>query len=107
MEKQNLLGIILGAGLIFSGCSMTNDSQIQNKTTGGAQAPAADQKRGDTTKVGSISQSGGNYLLRVSGQQPEIIESYQVELSEHVGQTVEVTGQYSGDTLFVGTIKKL
>ncbi|MBU2543685.1 hypothetical protein KJ707_03955 [Patescibacteria group bacterium] len=114
--------IILGAGLIFAACIKTSDSPVspgggQGGGLGGDQAPvgvpaaapaavpAAEQKRGDTSKTGMITQSGTTFFLNVTGQQAEIIESYAVDLSAYVGQTVTVTGQYSGDTLFVGKVE--
>lgn len=67
--------------------------------------PTANQKVGTTTKTGVISSSGGVFYLQEAGQALKEIDSYTVELSEYVGQTVTVSGQYSGDTLFVGTIE--
>ena len=96
--------IILSAGLIFSACIKTTPATNTN-TQGSNQVPAAEQKQGDTSKTGTISQSGAIFFINVIGQEPEIIESYAVELADYVGQTVTVTGQYSGDTLFVGSIE--
>ncbi len=98
---KNLL-IILSAGLIFSACTKSTTAP---SSQGGAQAPAADQKQGDTSKTGTISQSGSIFFINVIGQEPEIIESYAVELVDYVGQAVTITGQYSGDTLFVGKVE--
>ena len=75
----------------------TNTKNIQN--------PGATEKSGTTTKVGKITETAGKFYLQEAGQTPKEIESYVVELSEYVGQTVTVSGQYSGDTLFVGSIK--
>ncbi len=93
--------IILVAGTIFSACTQ---SQAPSEQFDG-QVPAADQKQGDTSKTGTISQSGAVFFINVVGQEPEIIESYAVELADYVGQTVTIIGQYSGDTLFVGSVK--
>jgi hypothetical protein len=67
--------------------------------------PAAAEKSGTTTKFGTISSSGGRFYLQEAGQNPLEIDSYVVELSEYVGQTITVSGQYSGDTLFVGSVE--
>ncbi|MBT3249653.1 MAG: hypothetical protein HN846_03555 [Candidatus Pacebacteria bacterium] len=93
--------IILFAGYIFSACTQTATTPV-NQNSG--QVPAADQKVGDTSKTGMISQSGSVFFINVMGQEPEIIESYSMELADYVGQTITVTGQYSGDTLFVGSV---
>lgn len=63
------------------------------------------QKVGTTTKTGKISNSGGVFYLQEAGQTPKEIDSYAIDLTEYVGQTVTASGQYSGDTLFVGSIE--
>ncbi len=105
MKINIFLTVLLITGTVFlSGCTQ---SSAPVDTSGASQegAPAADQKSGDTIKKGVISQNGGSFFLQETGSQPELIESYSVDLSEYVGQTVTVTGQYSGDTLFVGKIE--
>lgn len=104
MKKSGLFAILLSSIVLFSGCiggatvETDKNSDINN-------VPAADQKSGDTTKTGTISSAGGKYFLTEPGQPPREIESYSVSLADFVGQTVTVTGQYSGDTLFVGKIE--
>lgn len=68
--------------------------------------PGATQKSGTTTKTGKITASDGKFYLQEVGQTPNEIDSYAVDLSEYANQTVTVSGQYSGDTLFVGSITK-
>ncbi|MFZ5438331.1 MAG: hypothetical protein ACOZAK_04745 [Patescibacteria group bacterium] len=98
MKKLLLLSFVLFSGVIFAGCI-----QQQPKTT---NTPAqTTEKVGDTTKTGTISFSDGRYFLAETGQTPKEIDSYAVDLSAYVGQRVTVTGQYSGDTLFVGSIE--
>ncbi len=63
------------------------------------------QKVGTTTKTGVISVSSGVFYLQEAGQTPKEIDSYTVELGDYVGQSVTVSGQYSGDTLFVGSVE--
>ncbi len=63
------------------------------------------EKSGDTTKTGTVAENEGRFYLQGSGPAPQEIDSYTVDLKSYVGQTVTVTGQYSGDTLFVGSIK--
>jgi hypothetical protein len=105
MKKLSYFLVLLVSSVVFTGClggstpADTDQSAIDNNV------PAADQKSGDTTKTGTISSAGGKYFLSEPGQPPREIESYSISLSEYVGKTVTVTGQYSGDTLFVGKIK--
>lgn len=62
-------------------------------------------KKGDTTKTGKVVQISGKYYIQVVGQPPAQIDSYTVNLSSYVNQNVKITGEYSGDTLFVGKIE--
>lgn len=125
MKNVKKIGLIVFSAVIFSACgaigagstststgtgAATNTGVgVKNKMdttgTGNTQVPAADQKVGDTTKTGTITQSGDMFFITVMGQEPEQIESYAVDLKKYVGQTVTVTGQFSGDTLFVGSVK--
>lgn len=107
MKKSSLaVVLVLVTALSLSACIPGSSSETQpSTTTGTVGAPAADQKSGDTTKTGVISEAGGKFLLQEPGGTPQIVESYAVELSEYVGQTVTVTGQYSGDTLFIGSVE--
>ncbi len=103
MKKMSYFLILLVSGFIFTGC--LSSSAPTEQTTIDNNVPAADQKSGNTTKTGTISSAGGKYFLSEPGQPPREIESYSISLSEYVGKTVTVTGQYSGDTLFVGKIQ--
>lgn len=104
MKKIFSLTLILFSAVLFSACThdKTDTQSVKTNTTG---APAADQKSGTTTKYGTITSAGGKFFLTEAGQTPKEIESYAVDLSAHVGKTVTVTGQYSGDTLFVGAVE--
>ena len=107
MKKITLTSMVLIAALVFGGCTEKTTQPASGGSVGGNKAsgvPAADEKSGDTIKTGVISQVGTAYFLAEAGQSPKEIESYVVDLAEYVGQTVTVTGQYSGDTLFVGEI---
>lgn len=95
------VAIILLAAAVLIGLGMFALSKLKSTTT----TPVTNQKVGTTTKTGTISSSGGVFYLQEAGQPLKEIDSYTVELSEYVGQKVTVSGQYSGDTLFVGTIE--
>jgi len=104
--------MLLAAGFYFLGRPKTNSSlpaeeslseSASTPTSGTTIAPH--EKRGDTTKTGNITASGGRFFLTEAGSSPKEIESYALDLADYVGQTVTVTGQYSGDTLFVGSIQ--
>lgn len=109
MKKIILLsGILLGVALL-SGCTIlgqpVGESSAPKSSNTTKQAPAANEKVGETSKTGTISSSNGAYFITEPGKQPETIDSYAVDLSAYVGQTVTITGQFSGDTLFVGEVK--
>lgn len=103
MKKGIFLATLLSSSLLFTACikSAETTTPVNNSGT----APAATEKSGDTVKTGVISEVGGIFMLKEGAKQPIEIESYAVDLSAYVGQTVTVTGQYSGDTLFVGSVE--
>ena len=105
MKKSLYLGLIVVSGLVFSACIGNQPAQNNFANQSGGSVPQAEEKAGETTKTGQITEAGGSYFLQEAGQPPRQIESYAVDLSAYVGQTVTVTGQYSGDTLFVGSIQ--
>ena len=110
--KQTLLVLIMAAILIGGGAfwfisSAKKNSQAMPATTNSKNVvnPGATEKSGTTTKVGKITSNDGKFYLQEAGQIAKEIESYVVDLSVYVGQTVTVSGQYSGDTLFIGSVK--
>lgn len=99
MRKNIFLMILIGMGLFFSGCT-TQKNQPNTPT-----APDTTmQKVGDTSKVGVISQIGEKFYFSEKGNTPQEIDSYSIDLGEYLGKEVVITGQYSGDTLFVGSV---
>lgn len=99
--------LVVFSALFFSACNSSSpDLGTQSTQTGQEQNVVVNpsDKQGDTTKTGSISQINGQFYLQQAGGIPELIESLSVDLSVYIGQTVTVTGQYSGDTLFVGSV---
>lgn len=97
---KNMLLLLVGCGVLLGAC--VNKT---NSTTAEEAKPAVEQKQGDTSKSGMLVEKGGKYFVQTPAGALEEVESYVVELSEYVGQSVTVTGQYSGDTLFVGKIE--
>lgn len=106
LNVLKIISLIFVSGFIFSACSASNNvsNPTSNQNNSGAVVPA-DQKSGNTTKTGTISEISGKYYLQQPGGIPEQIESLSVDLGMYVGQTVTVTGQFSGDTLFVGSVE--
>lgn len=102
-SKFLLIGLVIASSLSFAACMPGADVSNSNNPT--EISPAANEKQGETTKTGMISEIGGVFYIAVAGQAPEMIESLAVDLSQYVGQEVTVIGQYSGDTLFVGRVE--
>ncbi len=90
--------VVIGGSLLAACSTPPKPTDTPTKTN-------IEQKQGDTTKTGVVSGSEGSYVLQVTGEAPIAIDSYGVDLSGYVGQSVTVTGQYSGDTLFVGSVE--
>jgi len=102
-SKFLLIGLVIVASVGFSACMAGSDTPSTTNTD--SSAPAATEKQGETKKTGMITQINGVYYINQAGQVPEMIESLAVDLSQYVGQEVTVVGQYSGDTLFVGSVE--
>jgi hypothetical protein len=102
--------VVVVAGVSLAGCAKsaagtsTMSAASTTSTTGITTTPtpslAATAKVGTTTKTGMITKVGNTYLLG-QGATAAGIDSYNIDLSQYVGQTVTVSGEYSGDTLFV------
>ncbi len=97
------LVVVIGAGIFLAGCQ--SNSPIPAANTPQNSPTAATQKSGDTTKTGKVSKAGVKFYLNSAGQKTVELDSYGVDLNQYVDQTVTVTGQYSGDTLFVGKVQ--
>jgi hypothetical protein len=97
--------LVVSSALVVTACSGSSSAPAATSTNNSGSAPAADQKSGTTTKTGVLTAANGSFFLQEPGDSPRVVESYTVELTEYVGQTVTVTGQYSGDTLFIGSIE--
>jgi hypothetical protein len=91
--------LVLTAGLL-AGCVGSPSSSVLPFAT-----PTMQAKQGTTAKTGMITKTGTTFLLTETGKTPVEIDSYAVTLDQYVGKTVTVTGQYSGDTLFVGSVQ--
>jgi len=92
------VSLVVIGGLVFSGCLPKHEL-----TNNPNQAPVDvnNKKVGDTTKSGLITKIGRKYFITEAGGEPVEIDSYSLDLSQYVGKMADVTGQYSGDTLFV------
>ncbi len=110
MPTKYILGLIVST-VILAGCT-----QAATPANDSAQPPAegvmkasdtksAEEKVGDTVVTGMISKVGEKFFITAAGQTPKEIDSYAIKLDEHVGKSVTITGQYSGDTLFVGKVQ--
>jgi hypothetical protein len=111
MKKWFTAGLIGFMTVSFAGCSkqfpaLNTQSPSTTQTQSGSDlSPSPVTKVGKTTKTGQVIQLGGKYNLQQTGQSPIPIDSYSVDLSTYLGKTVTITGEYSGDTLFVGAIQ--
>jgi hypothetical protein len=103
-SKISMLLAVAAASAALTGCiSTSTPAETTTPTTG--DTPSAAEKSGTTTKVGTLSQAGDKFFLTEPGQEAKEVNSYSVDLAEYVGQTVTVSGQYSGDTLYIGSIQ--
>lgn len=100
--KYYILAGLTVSTLLLGACMQTDRTAPASSETG--TIPAAEQKSGDTMKTGTLVQQGEKYYIKAASGEMEEVDSYSVDFSEYVNQSVTVVGQYSGDTLFVGQI---
>lgn len=104
MQKKFFVGMtltVLSAAVLLSGCTTTSSATPQED-----QAPGmTTEKAGDTTLTGKLVKLGEKHYLQLSGKPQQEVDSYSVDLAAYEGKTVTITGQFSGDTLFAGTIE--
>lgn len=88
-----VLSAILVTSILIGGCSLV------------AQPADIESESPDVTLTGTLIQAGTKYSLNVAGKPPVDLDSRQVTLGNYANQTVTVTGQYSGTTLYVSKIQ--
>lgn len=101
MRGVQSAALVVLSALMLGACTLGTSST----TAEDASAGAAVQKQGDTTKSGTIRKRGTVFMIETTPGMFESIDSLAVDLSAYEGQLVTITGQYSGDTLFVGKIE--
>lgn len=115
MNKFKVLSIfvlVFMAGLFLSGCTHSKSSGDANGGNSGVKNNTettlpqnAESKNQSFTVTGKISGSGGKYFVTNSSGKSQEMESYSIDFESYVGKTVTVTGQFSGDTLFVTKVE--
>lgn len=95
------MSVLLASSFIFVGCGTTTSSA----SPAPLNQPGTTQKSGNTTKTGTITQIGEKFYISQQGKQPMEIDSNTVDLKQYLGKTVTITGQFSGDTLYVGKVE--
>lgn len=98
MRKIAVIGSLAALSLFLVGCSSSSTTTVPSPSPSGSVA--ATNKKGTTSKTGKLSKVGNGYLLQ-SGNQTVGVDSYNIDLNQYVGQQISVSGEYSGDTLFV------
>jgi predicted small secreted protein len=92
--KLYLVALVASTALL-AGCSQMSG--------GSGKGTDITEKKGDTVITGPVLKTNDMYFLSdPESPTPVHIDSYSVDLAEYEGKTVKITGQYSGDTLFVG-----
>lgn len=92
---------LFATAFILAGCQ--SQSVFTSTPTPDAQPTV---RVGDTTLSGKLTQSGDKFvLLDSTGKQTEV-DSYKIEFTDLVNKDVTVTGQFSGDTLFVSKLEE-
>ena len=104
MKKVGLGVVLIMTSVLLAGCASSGPTAATSSNTGASTNAAAATKVGTTTKTGMVKKVGKTFILQV-GNQSIGVDSYNVDLSQYAGQTVTVSGEYSGDTLFVSKVE--
>ena len=102
MNKKHLIifFVLITSVVFFSGCSLIkSDSDLDN-------VGELEQKNAEISITGKLTKNGELFFVTDSKGTLNDVETYSVPFEDYVGQTVTVTGQYSGNTLFVTQISQ-
>lgn len=102
---QKLIVVLIFIAILGGGAYFYINSSKKSANTSVQTQTQNTQKSGVTTKTGVISKAGGGYFIQEKGQEPLEIDSYSLDINSYLNKTVVVSGQYSGDTLFVTNIE--
>ena len=95
--------MVVVAMVLLSACIPQSDQyQVTYDSESGV---GLEEKQGATTVRGKVVGAGGSFYLLLDDSSRIELDSYAITLQDYVGQQVSVTGQYSGDTLFVGSVE--
>ncbi|MFC1626583.1 hypothetical protein ACFL1P_00100 [Patescibacteria group bacterium] len=104
------IAIVVG-GVFLIGVIGFSGLQIMKQTTSKSNPTSANEMKEelDVVKVGKLQKAepeGDDYTHFLMTTENDLIKlnSYTVDFSVHEGKTVEVKGQYSGNTLFVDVL---
>ncbi len=81
------------------------DSEQNSPSPGTINQRGAENKVGETSLSGTLIQQGDDFFISQSGEEPTGVDSYDIKLTQYIGKEVTVTGQYSGNTLFVKEVE--
>jgi hypothetical protein len=98
MNKTIKVLLIVGLGLSFAGCNITENVNIKEYEMQGGSIDKS--LRG---KLGPANESG-EYTLSTS-EGPKMLHDGKASLAGYEGQNLQVTGQYSGTTLYVDQLQ--
>ena len=90
-----MITTVLGLGVVLGGC-VCGPAATQVETV--AESPMK-------TIKGTIRAVGNSFLVDESNGKNTEVTSRKIDLGKYVGQEVELTGEFSGTTLYVDEIK--
>ncbi len=100
--------LLAGGGYLYvNKAKQAAKNKGQVNDSGVSQQHQLEDKKGQTSKVGTLQAQDVSWMLVDDNGNYEVIETYSVDFASYEGQLVEVTGKYSGDTLFVSEIVAL
>jgi hypothetical protein len=103
MRRLSICLFIGFCSVFLTGCATASPKSFPATTP--TPTGSTTQKSGTTSLKGKIEVSGKLVLLKSNNQGPVTLDSYSVDLKQYNGQTITVTGKYSGDTLYVSSVQ--
>ena len=94
-----LLILLLLSSTVFAACGAKNSASTKTQQ----ESQPLEEKSGFTTVSGSLIMNGATGQVQTASG-PVAVESFAVDLKQYDGQTITVTGKYSGDTIFVSEV---
>ncbi len=104
-----MLGILIAILLVLGGAGFFGYKYLMKTGQGASSSETGGEKTAKTGVLQKVGGSGEDYshLLTNPGQKSVGVSSSTMDLNKYNGKKVEVSGMYSGTTLYVDQLKEI